>query len=449
MNIVNPSPQPEYTTPNSFIYFIETPKNGQSQAPPQLSSQTSQQAVFRKIIMKSPNNSLTGYYKATPSPDVVPTKAQQWLNETFKENTLVDKVYLKYCKTWWFNICLILSIACCIVELVMIAYHSLMDTFGAQVGIFTLSTILFLVIHIKVLFGIRKRYRYNTLQIQSHFQIWMKILYESILPESIIEFMFIVIGWSLMFNRETVAISIFRNIRIFRYVYYSKYYISDKKSGLVRFYVIFYGHIISQYLYKIYEEVFTTLTKGSLAIIAIFFYIAFIYGLVFWQQTRTWALPSPDGGPSGSASQCHNLLDCFFVMIQLTFYDGNSFDFIKSLFLTDHGYLVFLLVIYLCLTAFVLINGILGIFAGSFSTFIVEQFAESSMGTIKASPMPLPTEILAATSSGVPQETVTEAVETGAGIGVGSESSFVKIDSHKFKELCDRMERIETLLKKE
>jgi hypothetical protein len=71
------------------------------------------------------------------------------------------------------------------------------------------------------------------------------------------------------------------------------------------------------------------------------------------------------------------VFNCFFLMIRTTFFDGDGFDYIMYNYQNGEIFNVLLLFIYMFFISFVLINGILGIFAGSFSNIIVEQLSGS------------------------------------------------------------------------
>ena len=64
---------------------------------------------------------------------------------------------------------------------------------------------------------------------------------------------------------------------------------------------------------------------------------------------------------------CGTLTNCFIIMIRLSFYDGNGFDFLTAVIQSNQGGLAFLLFLYLILTAIILLNGLIGIFGNAFS----------------------------------------------------------------------------------
>ena len=54
--------------------------------------------------------------------------------------------------------------------------------------------------------------------------------------------------------------------------------------------------------------------------------------------------------------------------MRLTFYDGEGFDFFITIWSNGHQFLFFITGVYLCSTAFGLLNGLVGIFASSFTS---------------------------------------------------------------------------------
>jgi len=95
--------------------------------------------------------------------------------------------------------------------------------------------------------------------------------------------------------------------------------------------------------------------------------MAYILGVSFWLRTSNLPLVSPEGGPNGTLSECDSLQHCFLIMMRLTFWDGSGFDFLKSVMDYGDQGLVTLLILYMCISAMVLLNGLIGIFGDAFS----------------------------------------------------------------------------------
>jgi hypothetical protein len=192
---------------------------------------------------------------------------------------------------------------------------------------------------------------------------YFKAVYYSILPETWIELSTILIGWILFFIPSTFGLASIRGLRIFRYVWYCKYFITDvhNKKSLFSF-LIFYGHVILQYFENVRKEIFTRETKGAVAIFIIFYYLAFIFSIIIKTSI----------GPETQLEYCDTQAHCFFTMLRISFYDGNGFDFIAHLMDSGHEFLASLLFCYLCISSIILINGLIGIFGSAFSNIASE-----------------------------------------------------------------------------
>jgi len=165
-----------------------------------------------------------------------------------------------------------------------------------------------------------------------------------------------------------------RCFRIFRFVWYSEFYLARKGHPLYA--LTFFSHTVLQYLEKIGQELFTTTSKGGIIVLGFFFYMAYVLGVAFWQKTNDVVLMSSEGGSTGLISECDTLPHCFLIMLRLTFFDGSGFDYLKSVM--DHGDQgqVTLLILYMCVSAMVLLNGLIGIFGGAFADATEEEEEE-------------------------------------------------------------------------
>jgi len=266
---------------------------------------------------------------------------------TFEEDSKGDLALLSLAKRTWFKVFLVVSIALSLSEPFLVALPD--KTYTAQKIVLAASTVLFL-------FG------YGATMAAMTSGSFFRRLRDAFLPEVWIEIICFVLGWALIF--EDPAVASLRCFRIFRFVWYSEFYRAKKGSPL--FPLTFFCHVVLQYLEKIGKELFTTSSKGGVIVLGFFFYLAYVFGVAFWQKTANWALMSSEGGPTGIVSQCDTLPHCFLIMLRLTFWDGSGFDFLKSVMDYGDQGLVTLLVIYMCVSAMVLLNGLIGIFGGAF-----------------------------------------------------------------------------------
>lgn len=104
-------------------------------------------------------------------------------------------------------------------------------------------------------------------------------------------------------------------------------------------------------------------TRGGIILIMMLFYTAFVMGIVLWIETRA------------VNESCRSIGDCTYTLMRLTFYDGVGFDF--AFFLTnDHRFLFCIVMFYMALTSFGILNGLVGIFGNVFANASEDAFGE-------------------------------------------------------------------------
>lgn len=273
---------------------------------------------------------------------------------TLDEDSQGDVALLGLAKLWWFKIYLLISFALAVSEPFLVAFPD--TTYTAQVIVLALSSALWIFGYICVMIKIEEGG-------------FFKRLHDAFLTEILIEVVCFAIGWSLIFRDPGMA-SI-RCFRVFRFVWYSEFY--EAKKGTFFYPVTFFAHIVLQYLEKIGAELCTTNSKGGIVVLGFFFYMAYVFGVSFWQKTGNLLLASPEGNGSQELSECDTLPHCFLIMLRLTFWDGSGFDYLKSLMDNGSNELVSLLILYMCISAMVLLNGLIGIFGGAFQAATVEE----------------------------------------------------------------------------
>lgn len=96
----------------------------------------------------------------------------------------------------------------------------------------------------------------------------------------------------------------------------------------------------------------------------VFFYSAFVLGTSLWIET------------DGTNEACMSFQQCSYTLMRLTFYDGTGFDFAYSL-TSSHRFLFFLVIVYMCLTSFGILNGLVGIFGTAFAVASDDAFNDS------------------------------------------------------------------------
>jgi hypothetical protein len=105
----------------------------------------------------------------------------------------------------------------------------------------------------------------------------------------------------------------------------------------------------------------TSETRGGLFLIVVLLYLAFVFGVTLWIET------------GASDNSCHRLGSCIYTVLRLTFFDGNGLDYAFSL-VDHHKFLFVLLMAYLAVSAFGVMNGLIGIFGTVFAVASEEAF---------------------------------------------------------------------------
>lgn len=104
------------------------------------------------------------------------------------------------------------------------------------------------------------------------------------------------------------------------------------------------------------NEVFrlTNETRGALLLMMLIFYSAFVLGASLYVET------------GAKEEHCLTVGACTYTLLRLTFFDGDGFDF--AYFLTEKHRILFVIVMmYMCMTSFGMVNGLVGIFGTAFA----------------------------------------------------------------------------------
>eukprot|EP01034_Spumella_vulgaris_P025795 gene25795-32287_t len=107
---------------------------------------------------------------------------------------------------------------------------------------------------------------------------------------------------------------------------------------------------------------FTNKTKGGLILMMVFFYSAFVFGAALWVDTGK------------DMEDCATLGSCMYTMMRLTFFDGTGFDYAYDLSVMGHKWLFCLVMVYMCVTSFGILNGLVGLFGTAFNQASLEAF---------------------------------------------------------------------------
>ncbi len=125
----------------------------------------------------------------------------------------------------------------------------------------------------------------------------------------------------------------------------------------------------SKYWRRIRTEFLSPNTQGGIFILVTFFFSAYVMAVVFWREESDLL------SLRHTNDACVSLRNCFVTMLRLSFYDPIGLDFLADVVNHCSGWLAALLVGYLCFTAMILLNGLIGVFG-------VTIFRESDSKTV-------------------------------------------------------------------
>ncbi len=360
---------------------VDTPKNNIFDSP------SSSPNLFSFNLSQMPKQ------KKKSKVQYVLNKHQLWLMSTFEQTNIVDKSFLKLVKKSWFNMLLWISVGLIISEIILISIpHTLM----IQIILLSISTFLFVFVYIILMITIyaleydlespssNKSINLKSTIKQALISVkqssysdilksFCKIFKKAFVYETWIELFFLIIGWSLIYNNTPIAG--FRIFRILRYVWYSEYYISDRTKPIY-FFILFYSHLVLQYIENIRKELFTTKSKGAMVVFALLFFVSYIFAIIYYQISYDWILLS-----SGLPNSCDSIQHCFITMIRISIYDGTGIDYIVTVFDKGHTMLGIILFLYMIISAMILLNGLIGIFGSAFESVSQEQFSDIESNT--------------------------------------------------------------------
>eukprot|EP01036_Dinobryon_divergens_P026833 gene26833-35525_t len=170
------------------------------------------------------------------------------------------------------------------------------------------------------------------------------------------------------------GIAILRCFRVFRLLWF--YELEDFRRTVHWWFDPFVGKPLVHRLFHVFKfavrglsalgnEMFrlTTATRGGLLLMGVFFYSAYVFGAALWVESGT------------SDNLCATLGECMYTMVRLSLLDGNGFDYAFSL--TDHHVIMFYFVmLYMCITSFGILNGLVGLFGHAFKQASEESFRD-------------------------------------------------------------------------
>jgi len=190
--------------------------------------------------------------------------------------------------------------------------------------------------------------------------------------EFLVEGAMLLAGWILIFWHPGLAI--LRCFRVFRLLWFYEVHVFKVKT--TKWLSPYFGEGFVKRAFKVFkfaikalsalgDEIFrlTPETRGGLLLIMMIFYSAFVLGAAIYVETN------------GEGTNCESIGMCTYTLMRLTFFDGNGFDFAFYL-VGGYKILFFIVMLYMCITSFGIINGLVGIFGTLFATASSAAFEE-------------------------------------------------------------------------
>ena len=225
-------------------------------------------------------------------------------------------------------------------------------------------------------------------------------------PGVLVEVACLLCGWVYIFYRPGVAV--LRCFRLFRVLFYH----DDLPSGvresidnILACVLSFQGILFSRpeadklvrLCYKVMIFAGYTLkhmvremfmldrhTKGGFILIVIFFYSGWVLGIASWldEGLDAAALENTyqaiDGETQPLVVNCNGGATCLASVYRLSLWDGSGFDFLWSLRIRKDKFLFAVLVVYMCGTAFGVLNGLTGVFRNIYGKSSRRAFVKNS-----------------------------------------------------------------------
>ena len=122
------------------------------------------------------------------------------------------------------------------------------------------------------------------------------------------------------------GIAAFRCFRILRYLWYFELFASEPSDAPDEewFSMIKACQLCLFYIEQLGHEFLSKKSKGGAVVLALFFYVTYIFAAVFVMGTNLTVFD----GDYGNA--CHDLKSCFITLLRLAFYDGTGFNFFQA-----------------------------------------------------------------------------------------------------------------------
>lgn len=191
--------------------------------------------------------------------------------------------------------------------------------------------------------------------------------------------LFIYIFSIVFFAYGQYGLASLRVLRMYRYLTYFNYLEVDQDEDIpkerLQFSLVKAAKICGFYMDQLYYEFFTQKSMGGSLVMVLFFFNAYVMAVVMHIQ-KGYVLTGADF----VTQPCVTLNMCFLTMIRLAVYDGSGLDFVAAILDEGSDGFVFMLMFYAVLNALILFNGLIGIFANTFTEN--DETADTTLGEI-------------------------------------------------------------------
>lgn len=276
---------------------------------------------------------------------------------SFDLDSVVDAARLQFCSTFEFKIFFTMAIVLAVAECFIVSFEPIGLNYIVQIIILALSSSLVFVDFIALIFYMDSvsltpmTLSEKLVQIVSTAPVGVDIIYISI-------------GWIFLFMHPGLAA--LRCFRVFRMLWYFEMICDDKPDDYdpsEHFFSISQScQICLVYLERLGQELFTAKSKGAVVVLLMYFFMTYVLAIVFWLEFGNLNTSEIYG--------CHSMDVCFITLMRLTLYDGIGLDFLSGVLQSGgrsaNGF-GFLLILYMCCAAMILLNGLIGIFGSAFS----------------------------------------------------------------------------------
>jgi len=123
-------------------------------------------------------------------------------------------------------------------------------------------------------------------------------------------------------------------------------------------------------------------TRGGFILVFIMFFSSYILGVVLYISTEytedySKNVEGEEVDTQEPSSECYSVPSCMYIMVRLTFFDGDAFNYVYTL-VTDHPMLFGVVCVYFFLTAIGITNGLIGVFGDIFKEASNATFANNT-----------------------------------------------------------------------